>query len=572
MIGDSTCLGLELLGRCNYDPSAPSQSYFTIGQLVSVIALLLAFSQLTKPIIKFRISARQTSHGTAIAISALAIGFVFLAAILPFLPGKALPLVGYPVFWEVLAGVLFVGVAGSLITVISRSPTFDRGKAQAYLKACMTVIAKANDEDLRELAEEIVPAIKPVFDECSLYDYDAAREAKKQGQESSVEESTRIAFTILDLWSDSAFCRNIVCKAPATALKIFDQLIEHASYKSPGYALSQQLIHQAFANRDSLLMREKDYSGLGFFKMFRNTAFGNWRFLESNHRPLQAWRSYEEPVQPWQAEKYSECLAASVHAYLDAEDYWQFPSSLYVGLENLAHLAIQPISELRHISEEESWSSNALRVLREIESGFEDIVSLVEKRQEHLPQYELQDSQYDLFKDVSIYGVVAHGIYEYFEQLAMAKRHDWPIRQCAIGIWLRVFGVSSSTQSTTAEEIGKRLSIHLNKKINENFDTEQRWYPAITRLLISLNGLHEPEKEAKADEGLGVKFHREFIARLKCDYPKLAKADPTFAEDLLPEETTYDSGNNEIRRKRHRQKIDVLKLAPVPGERDGGVA
>lgn len=558
MMGDSSCLGVELLGTCSYDPAAPNQSYFTIGQLISVIALLLAFSQLTKPIIKFRLNASKVNYKFAISASVFAIVCVFVATILPFIPGKALPLLGYPVVWEILAGLVLVIVAMRLLWAISRAPSFHSKNADAYLKACGAVIAKGNEDDLGELAEEIAPAAKAVFNECKLYNHNAARQAEERGQEYRIEESARRAFTILDLWSDKAFCRSIVCRAPFTALKIFEELTQHGS-DAPGYALSQQLVHQSFMNRESMLMREEDYSGLGFFKTFRDTVFGNWEFIESTYRPLQSWRSYEEPVLPWQAEKYCECLKTTLEAYFTAEEYSSLPSSLYVGLDKLADLTVAPAFQIRNMNEQASLSSSVSDVIREIATGFEEIIKLIEEHHSRLPKYVFEEDHYDRFKDKSIYGVVAHAIYKYFEHLAMAKRHDRLIRSYASGIWFDVFGVTA-TKSMAVNEIGKRLLVHINKKINENLDANERWYPLITRLVISLNGIHEPQHDEKPNATLGDKFHKAFIERLKIDFPKLAKVDAAFAEELLPEGITHDPTHNTLIYKGLRQQTYVLKL------------
>lgn len=215
---ESSCLGLKILGSCSYDPAAPSPSYFTIGQLISVIALVLAFSQLTKPIIKFRIRTHNINYRVVAVVVLLASSFVFLATLLPFLPGPALPLIGYPVFWEFLAGILFAAVAIFLLVAINTKPTFKRRNSEAYLRACAAVIARGNDDDLRELADEILPAITPIFNECKSYNHFEACRVREQGQTYRIQERTRIAFTILDLWSDKSFCKNIVCKAPETAL------------------------------------------------------------------------------------------------------------------------------------------------------------------------------------------------------------------------------------------------------------------------------------------------------------------------------------------------------------------
>jgi len=47
------------------------------------------------------------------------------------------------------------------------------------------------------------------------------------------------------------------------------------------------------------------------------------------------------------------------------------------------------------------------------------------------------------------------------------------------------------------------------------------------------------------------------------DYPKLAKADPELAEELLPEGTSYDPANNWLIREGLRQQIIVLKLSSI---------
>ena len=122
-----------------------------------------------------------------------------------------------------------------------------------------------------------------------------------------------------------------------------------------------------------------------------------------------------------------------------------------------------------------------------------------------------------------------------------------------------IYSIPSEQLTVTQNEIGKRLIIHLNKKINENLNPEQRYYPAITRLLISLLGIYQAEEP---EQGLAGAFHAAFIHRLKHDFPKLAKADPDFAQHLLPENVTYNSDKGELVQKRRRQRVIVLNLVP----------
>ena len=560
MSGVLACLRLAILGIFLYDPKNPI-IYFSIGQLIAAIALFLAFTQLKKPIIKFRIIVGKIKDKTINIIFIIAIIFVFIAAFLPFIPGHSIPFLGYPIFWEFIAGGLFVGGAIYLIITINKQALFSSKNAKYFLKECTSMIAKGNDEELRELADEINVSIEPIIKQCKSYDVLKARDAKERGEQYELDIATAIAFSILDLWSDKSFCKNIVCKVPRTASEIFKQIINYKLYDNGGYALTRELLHQAFSNQDSILMKESDYSGLGFFKKFTNTIFNNWEFVESNHRPLQSWEYYENQIKPWQVEKYCSCLKMSIHSYFKAEDFFQFPSALYVGIDELANFALYQISSINNLSESDLYKSINFDILSKIQHGFEEIVDIVEKYQDEIPDYELNENDYDRFEDKSIYGVVAYGIYEYFEKLAMVHCNDRALRMVAIELWIKVFDLKESEQSKSQLEIGKRLLIHINKKIDENLDEKQRWYPAITRLIINLNGINESDDEK--EDRMGSIFHRDFIKQLKTKYPILANHDPKFAADLLPENVIYDKEKNELRKIGLRQGVTILKLDNV---------
>lgn len=557
MTYDSVCLGLQILGNCDYDPANP-RVYFNIGQLVSVLALFLAFSQLiTKPIVIFRFKAGRINKVIIFLMFGVAILFVFVAMILPFVPGQAPPLIGYPVFWEFLAGALFVILSAILIYKSFHKPVFNRRNSEAFLLASGVIIARGNDDDLRELADEIRDSIKPLFEECRLYYDGDAKISKARGTEYSVRQSTKIAFEILDLWSDKILCKNIACKSPGTAIEIIHQLKINYYYNSGGYALSQQMIHQALTNPDSILMREEKYSGLGFYNQFRYAVFGNWQFVNSRYRPLEAWNSYyKSTVTDWQVAKYCDCFETAFEAYFVEQKYLD-TASLSVGLDHLTTIVQTQAWHIRHIEKQDLDNSVEIKIIGAVAYGLGKIIDIVGKHQGKIPEYTFQEEGYVQSRDKSIYGVIAFGIYEYYEKLAMALRHDDAMRFYAITIWLKVFKIGV-VRSKIEIEVGGRLILHLKNKVGENLDSEVRFYPAITRLLITLFGILESEK--KEDMNIEQKFRAEFIQCLKQDYPKIALKDPEFAADLLPEEVLYDSVNNELHRRRRRREGQVLKL------------
>jgi len=178
MQSDFVCLGLEFLGECSYNPSDPI-SYFTLGNLVSVIAILLAISQLTKPIIEFRIRSNNLNLKTLNCLVLIAIISIFIATLLPFIPGKAMPLLGYPVFWEFLSAVLFVVLAIYVISTITKPAQFTKKNANQFLNATVLYIAKGGEERLNELAKEILPSISSIIQEANNFDVYEAITAKK---------------------------------------------------------------------------------------------------------------------------------------------------------------------------------------------------------------------------------------------------------------------------------------------------------------------------------------------------------------------------------------------------------
>ena len=288
---DVACLGLTILGECKYNPADP-KSYFTLGHLLSVIALLLALSQLTSPIIKFRVRSHSISYKLLFSTAIIAIVSIFIATILPFIPGRALPLIGYPIFWELLSAALFVIAGIYVILKITKPVKFTSKNAKQYMNATVSFIAKGGEERLNELAEEIYSSISNIVNESRKYNRHQARAAKDRNEKYYISDTTKIANTILNAWSDKSFCKSIVCRSPATAIEIITKLSED-SHAYTGRALCNEIINQSFENDDSILNREESYSGLGFFKSFMQKCFGDWQFVNGSYRPLQSWSPYK---------------------------------------------------------------------------------------------------------------------------------------------------------------------------------------------------------------------------------------------------------------------------------------
>src|SRR5690349_8142125 len=96
------CLGVEALGRC----AAMAQPLVSIGEALAVAALVFAFWRLAGPLAHMRWRTRRISEPIVVWCVLAAIVFVFIAAGLRFFgePWTRVPVIGFPMFWEMLGG------------------------------------------------------------------------------------------------------------------------------------------------------------------------------------------------------------------------------------------------------------------------------------------------------------------------------------------------------------------------------------------------------------------------------------------------------------------------------------
>jgi len=507
----------ELIGQTSYDPASPNRIYFSIGSAVATIALALAFGQFIRPITRFKVSVGFFRLTCVLFFTA--IGFVFVAAILPFIPGKALPFLGYPVFWEILAGALMVGISIGLMYKITKPVKFNKRNGKRFLENCMSIIARGNEVDMRELAGEIYHSIEDIVRVCKKYNSSDAYFAKKEGKEYKISAHTRYGLELLNLFSDARFCELMVCYVPATAYKIFYQITNQRLYDSGGYALVQQLVRQALMNRTSILYKEEDYYGLGHFKLFTKLVFADAELIESKHRPLQAWNAWaDENLETWKVKKYMEVLQLSTKAHI-VSGWEKGPrSGLSCGFSQAARIARTQCLKLSKMSDDEIYDSLQFNNLQAIDWGLERIMEVVVEHEEDIRKYQFNKQTYKYMKDYSIYGEVAKGTYDFMEGLSTVRTKDEDIRFLAISL---------------------RLNIHLFKKFEENL--KELYYPMLTRLWINLMGLQQ------ATEECGEKFVKEKLFELlRTHYENAVKIDPKKAREMLPDKVRYDEEKGQL--------------------------
>ena len=146
---EASCLGLSILGSCKYLHTGESWSIISIGDTISAIALLLAFSQLQS---LTRKEVIRTGLKKTYWLWGFGVFFILLSSVLPFIPEPVLPLVSYPIFWQFMASLFFLTAIIILIVLYHSSLKFGGRHSSKTIEISTRVIIKGHSQDLSELS------------------------------------------------------------------------------------------------------------------------------------------------------------------------------------------------------------------------------------------------------------------------------------------------------------------------------------------------------------------------------------------------------------------------------------
>lgn len=535
MLGSSACLGLSMLGSCYYDPSKPV-IYFTIGEGIGALAILFLLKQFIGPLERFRLSVRKYQTKITEGLFFLASSFVLIASILPVIPGEAWPLIGYPFFWEVIAGTFFIFTIFWFYRIMTKPVVISKNNCERYALQCYQMLTKGNDNDLGLFAIEVKESIKPIFSALNNRDKNFIY----------AEHAEAIVFML----SDKKLSKIIVTNAFFTLHKFFEQIKNHPAeinfkcYRS----LVKELIHQLIINPESILSRENDHSGLGMFKVITD-IFRDYVFISGNLYPLESWDYYSKDIKPREIRNYFFILETALESCIKNKAFRSRPNPFISPFENIASLTISMAYKLKRLPENEAQESLPYQLLSEISSGFMRILTVVNNNPSDV-EIEFNPHDYNYLYDSSIYGIVSYGIFQFFKSLSACLSHDQLIDGLTRCLWCDIDDHYGNV------EIQKRLYFHLLNKSKDNL--ENHYYPMVSRLIIKLVGLSEPKPYT--GEELGSAFANDFRSLIKKNYRKVIAQKPEFAKEMLPETVSYNKDKNILMQKWPRETLTTLEL------------
>lgn len=510
----------------------PEHVYFDLGEAVAAIAILLAIISLMRPRYEFRWALGIFRVTTARALFLFGISAVVIAAVLPYVHHPFLGIFSKTLTWEILATVALCVGAFGLLYQGNTAVKFSRWNYKEFYKVCHDWIVRANEDHLRALADEVGLSARNIVCYCRR---ESGRKPKK------FPSVTSCAVSLFYLLSDKRFCAMCVTSCPGAGFRFIDEIQKQKLYNSAGFSFVKELVSQAFENYDSILYREERFSGLGHWGLFRDMVFGNYEFVSSEFRPLQAWdHRHRDHLTERSLDVYCDVLLIALEGYFKSGEFCERPSAMHVGFDVLAQCTGSFICDLAKMPKD-SYSSEIFFGIYRIIEAFSRIFDLLQKNEARLPPSVTPLTRDDLDQDNSVYSSLAETIFEFIKKLSFDKKHDDFIRQCAKDLWCKLYPVSQQQETRSVVELQKRFEILFLQKINENLEKEHSCYPMIVRLAVSILGIHQTEGKTTGE----TRVRKAVISLLKSKLPGAATFERRI-DDVLPDGYEYDVRTKKI--------------------------
>lgn len=531
----SDCLGLHFFGLCQYSPNNPEIAIISFGDSVAIATFLIAFTQLLSLTKKEVI---YESVRLSYKIGLVAVLMIFVSSVLPLVPGPALPVLGYPIFWEFLGALLLLSTLVLLVSKYHSPLKFNEKSAEKTLRIVRRVITKGREEDYLELTDKLEPSVMEIVSCMKMYDRMSAHQAEERGEVFYFNPEVAYSFELVRTLADSHFCKAIVCKDPAVLIKFLQEFKDKRIRDNDARTFVGEIVRQALRNKDSFLYREgEQHKGLGLRRDFTRALFGDY---DSNERllPLSYWMPLlEKDVDSEVFEMFCRCYYMMFQTSIRAKEF-NFSFSLYPSKNIVGHVEVL-MYRLDKLGEDEIFDSYPYKVFQSASRVIQDMLQLVVEDQEangiELPQGAWDSER----RDETVFARLADCFYELFEAASKSKNHESEIRFTLWGIWQKIY-VFDSEMTNVHRQIQIRLQAKIFKQLKVNF--EEGYYPAISRTMFSLLGLNEEGYPNCSD----IPFRERFFSYVREHFLKLYAMNEKRALDKLSKNIVFDVVANEL--------------------------
>lgn len=530
-----SCLGLSVLGLCEYDPAKPAVIYFTLGDVAAALSVTLLIHQFLKPIYEFRLWARRLSVQKLYISIFLGAVAAFTAALLPHLPLDRSTVVAYPVFWELVAAVLF-GLAYAVLAYASVRPALLRaGEYSRFIQGAADFLAKADERGQVDFAFELSRNIGPLVRSASFLEQHKERSAFFDFSHRRQIDDASYAASFLHILSDPHFCHTAVSRCPWQVARLIGVLTDEYLVSGHARKFVQELARQAIISRESMMTREIGYVGFRAAPVLSTALFGS-SFINRNYEPFDGLR-YEDFREPSRelTQRFNAAAKLTVETTLRTEDYWYGVN--YFHLEHAYEWIFMKLRGTKRDSGKEPDFGF------EVSLGVRDIVRMTRDHlhsltpSDRLPLYAQLGNNADNNVFEAISDIVCKSL------SAVADNFSGP----GDSYWLyarEIFGnvfPSSSNAPIGMDPLQQRVALKIIEQVSENVTGV---YPALSRVLLSIFGPYGSHGNAPTGSAFDL-LETAVYNELK-QLPQLAKDPKAKIGDFLPDNVRYDAAKDEL--------------------------
>ena len=591
------CFGLDFLGQCNYDPTNPIV-YFSIGQLIPLFIITIAVYQILNPILKLRTKSNKLFQFKLnffllnnwinkmqlpvpfqpfisflrFLVPSVKIKFfyylvlisifaIFFSSIVPSIPNfYKIPVIGYPIFWEILSGLILSFLGIYFIKIISKPSQLNRHNYKEFFNCCLHIIDRREEKELVSLARELVPSLKTILfigkkyeafyshvqnlahkkhapneNPISVYKLNQFIKQDKDLQRMvQLNEVEYYCFQILDLLSDKDFCKVVACKVPEFSEEFFSITYMPLEKRK----ILANIMKSSFENEDSILNRENQYDGLRGISNLTSLLFENHDLLQQHSfSSLISWFEQVKFTKKWQIRLYFSCLKVALK--------FSFNVKCRQTLQHIHDGFLKTEDILEDILLSQFSFEEKISLFKQVSFEIQSILYFINKNKDKINTY--SSNQPFLFPmgfhpdkknwhEISLYHILGKSIFDLFIKLSMinvkSSDEQFSVRLTGLSLLQYLLRGSRQENKKTSEILVSYIKFYINE---ENF--KRRWYPALTKHMISVFGLYYPSK--KEDEWDSLQSY--ILDKLKKEFHSLYNTEKKFALSLLPFGVSYDS-------------------------------
>lgn len=260
---------------------------FGFAEFLTALALLVVLFTIVDVRFKFRTAIVPGDLYRTTFVVMIAIGLLTLMSEVWVAQEWYLPKIYWlsGVIWQAILGLIFFGTFGTwMYYAFIRPPVFYRRNAKRFSQTLFFYVVKANDDDLRVLADEIgrsaislVRGTRPAIDSSLTARY------KRKPLPNREPTPRDYAHDILMLIANRKLCRHIVQSSPVTVMDFLEAANHEDGAWAPIGEFATNISIEAFSNKESFVFQEaEEYdSGLiGHLKPVTQALFGHFELME----------------------------------------------------------------------------------------------------------------------------------------------------------------------------------------------------------------------------------------------------------------------------------------------------